>query len=181
MSQRPTHILWLDLETTGSTKGAEIIEVAVALTPATPDLPVLASYSTPVRASRKALDEMPRKVVEMHTSNGLLELVDDAPPLWMAESAILGLVGDVLPKGKLPIGGSGVGHFDREMVRQTMPRLDKRLTYYTIDVGPTRRMLDLVGVRLPQEPKTHRAADCIREHLAEARRYFALLQAASAA
>ena len=182
MSQRPTHILWLDLETTGSAKDAEVIEVAVSLTRADPALDVLASFGTPVRPSAGALDAMPKKIVEMHTDNGLLADVSRrGVPLWVAESGILALLDQHGIKTRLPIGGSGVGHFDREMVRQTMPRLDKRLTYYTIDVGPTRRMLDLVGVKLPHEPKTHRASDCVREHLAEARRYFSILQAATAA
>lgn len=187
MSQPATHVLFLDLETTGSDREtSDIIEVGVALTLATPELPIIAAYSTPVRLrSHSTVDDamvdMTPQVVDMHTKNGLLDelRLGKGLPLWAADLAVKSIVQKYVPPNrKVPLGGSGVGHFDRGFVNRDFPTLAKRLTYWPLDIGVFRRMAMLAGVKLPKahdRAKTHRALDCVEDAITEARFYFDLL------
>lgn len=181
MSTPPTHILWLDLETTGTDRqSAEVIEVAVALTQATPELRVIEAFSTPL-IPHQALwqDGLNEEVRRMHTRNGLIADIEAGKAMkpWSAELRIRDILKRHVPDTrKVPLGGSGVGHFDRDFVNREFPLIAKRLTYWPIDVGVVRRMCQMAGVDLPKAPdKTHRSMDCVHDALVEARHYLRLL------
>lgn len=180
MSTPPTHILFLDLETTSSDKDLDILEVAVALVEAKPGLPIVERWSSPIVPRSEPMSPIRSRTVQtMHTKNGLLAEIEagNAVQLNVADEAIRAIVDRHVPgKAKLPLGGSGVGHFDRQYVDRDLPRVAKRLTYYPIDVGTTRRMIRMVGGELPAPPeKRHRAAECVDHALDEARLYLRLL------
>lgn len=173
-------ILWCDLETTGTDEEVDdILEAAFVLTG--PDLATIAEYQ---RVYRTSLDEsqVSQVVLDMHRANGLwveahhpsTRLADSGD----AEDAILGWLGLWLPKGDvIALGGSGVAHFDRRFIATNWPRLTKRLTYWSYDVGSVRRLARLAGVQPDAAPdKAHRAMDDIRMHLDEARWYRDMLR-----
>jgi oligoribonuclease (3'-5' exoribonuclease) len=176
-------MLWLDLETTGNSPDADIIEVGVVLTDQTPELHELEGgvrslLVEPTEYWRLfALDEV---VARMHSGSGLTRELHTAVgvlALAEVETALLGLL---QPYGTehIPLAGSGVSHFDRQYIRRDFPRFDKRLTYWAYDVGVVRRTLRLAGIELPsgdQTTKTHRALDDARQHAQEMRDYLALL------
>jgi oligoribonuclease (3'-5' exoribonuclease) len=172
-----THLLWLDLETTGTDEKQDgIIEAAVILT--TTDLVEMdfdeyIVTPTPEQMQRLRDNEF---VFNMHSQNGLLGMVQNGAgaDAEFTDDQIVRLleVYEVKPHSVL-IAGSGVAHFDRRFVKEHLPRLDRHLAYPAIDVGVLRRCAEMWGFDLTgypeQETKAHRAMADIRLHLAEAR------------
>lgn len=191
-------VLWLDLETTGSASTESIIEVGIIATDATPDLNELGTFQSlvePVGSDWEKLrgfvtgdDRL--TVKRMHERSGLTrELLaakqaGDLPSAEEVEGAILHFVRTHAGSSTehIPLGGSGVGHFDRQFIRRDWPKFDKRLTYWVYDVGVVRRMIRLSGAAVGTEAKRladvmngsgkpHRALDDTRLHVEEARVY----------
>lgn len=178
----PDHpLLWLDLETTGvdETKDS-IIEVGVVVTTSSLsiDLGEWVSYAKP---TDEALGRMMRTpaVLEMHEANGLYDelMLKDLPTIGRVDHELCTWL-DSIHSGQFVLAGSGVGHFDRRFIKAQMPKLDRRLRHWCIDVGVLRRAYglwsgdvdtDIYGTTV--DPKTHRALDDAYIHLAEARRW----------
>lgn len=147
--------LWLDLETTGLNPGRDhLLEAAVAVTTADADLKVLVEaawlHRPPHLGDLLADGDLDQVVVNMHRESGLWDALLDPNREHLdilrigAEIAIL--LGSVRRKGEeVALAGSGVGHFDRQWVQRLWPALGSSLTYWTMDVGPGRRMAETVG------------------------------------
>jgi oligoribonuclease len=184
------HLVWLDLETTGSSedKGDEIIEIGCILT--NTHLDEISRFTSVVQPTALGLGRlMENKVVwDMHEQNGLLNDVLYAvqtnrpdTSLNHVTNRILGwLAGAGAQRGHTVMAGSGVGHFDSRFVRKYMPQLQPGfLKYWVIDIGVIRRAHEMwVGTAVSNENdnKTHRALDDARCHLNEARAYRDLWQ-----
>lgn len=175
-------ILWIDLEATGSSDNAKILEFGAVLTDQTkhlnqigeglslvinPGVPVPDSYESPV-------------VVEMHKKSGLTEDLQAGKGIELidAERAIIKWINDTVGYSSehIPWAGSGVGHYDSKYIRRDMKHLSKKITYWVYDVGVLRRSLRLIGIELPAdttEVKTHRGLDDILLHVEEMRQYLA--------
>lgn len=174
-------ILWIDLETTGSSDDAEIIEFGAILTDASKELNPLSELTATVYSNKPYEAEV---VIQMHEKSGLTEALK-SPDFWdvpSLEKAVLRWINDTVGFSKEHIawGGSGVGHFDNKYIRKYMPNLSKRLSYWVYDVGVMRRMFRLAGMTYvspngDSDTKTHRAVEDIRLHVAEAREYLQLL------
>ena len=177
MSKTDKLTVWLDLECTGSNPpiNQSIIEVGVILTDG--DLNELRATSIVVNPIQAHYAAMADKVRAMHTKNGLLADIDSGcgVELWEAQRELL----DWLPdqKGHIPIGGSGVAHYDRRFLDHWMPKFSRRLSYWHYDVGTVRRLIrrrckrvDLLPEWNPLD-KNHRALDDARLHLNEWRYY----------
>lgn len=186
-------ILFLDLETTGTDEYKDaIIEVGMVMLDATkPGYPEIGTFSRVIIPGDSAyLRMIDKKVVrEMHEANGLLDEIQYyrsqyesdrwGSELWLhtltaTESDILKWI-DAFTKGDtqhIPLGGSGVLHFDRKFIRRYLPKFDERLTYWAYDVGVLRRAWDIAGMpSYSIESKTHRALDDARVHADEWRFY----------
>lgn len=184
MSRPPIrdHILWMDLETTGSDEANDcIIEVGAIVT--TYDLQERSCFTEIVKPFPLGLGRLLQNDVvrEMHTTNGLLEDVlraSDAQRPHLTEQRLLSwLDGLGLSHGGLVLGGSGVGHFDRRFIRKFWPTLNGRLRYWVVDVGVLRRTYEMWVGPDPfrhNAGKTHRAIDDIRCHVEEARSFASL-------
>lgn len=176
-----THLLWLDLETTGTNEMRDaILEVAVILTDM--DLQVMTEYTSVVQPHNPywSLD-MNDFVKEMHRANGLIDAIkaDEGQSLGTVETDItMELTAHEVESHAVMLAGSGVGHFDLRFVKAQMPHLAKVLAYPVIDIGVMRRFLRDICL-LPEvipddgdaDTKTHRALDDIRQHLSEAQHY----------
>ncbi len=180
----PLRYLWLDFETTGvNPRRDEIWEVSVIATDA--ELRELAALTTLLQPSKKAVRKVRSTpaLLEMHTRSGLLDEITSIEPLPTVadvEVYLLHLLEKhTVPGTEVTLAGSGVSHFDREVITHQMPRLAAKLTYYSLDVGPARRLyLEATGhdVVHPLPAKRHRAEDDIRDDLRYARAYRALYQ-----
>ena len=175
---QPDHLLWLDLETTGSDESKDcIIEVGAILT--TEDLEPLAELDWVISPTDEALGRLLRNDVvrAMHEANGLLKFVLDGvgmKPHDAAKDLLRWLEDNGAKQGRVALAGSGVAHFDRRFLDRYMPQVTNYLRYWVIDVGVIRRAHGMwVGseVSTANDAKTHRALDDARCHLAEARAF----------
>lgn len=190
MSNRPdvTHLLWLDLETTGVDEHKdEIIEIGMILTDR--DLNEIDQVEKVIRPTAAGLQRLlaNQYVRDMHAANGLLDECqgrDAYPDIRMVDEAIYQwLEGFGLRPGTVAISGSGVGHFDMRFLAVHMPILSAHVTHWPIDVGSLRRAFrfatgdDLApGIN---DAKPHRSLDDVRLHLTEAREFWHLFQSAA--
>jgi len=195
MSKKPyaDHLVWLDLETTGTDEHADhILEVGITVTqPVFPfdERDRFESIVIPVMPRAGDLswvDNLDPVVLDMHTKNGLLQEVREAQMetngflyCITVEARILDFLA---PYGKrLLLAGSGVGHFDRRFIRRQMPTLDDRLLFPCLDVGIIRRTMALLGRDdlmshdgEANDLKPHRALADALIHLDEYRHYCGL-------
>ncbi len=174
-----THILFLDLETTGNqVEHDEIIEVGLVMLDAN-TLEEVGSFTAVARPSDKALMRMVNnKVVrEMHKVNGLFDDViefDDSTydgQIGAIDIRVAEWINTFVPgTDHIPYGGSGVSHFDRKFIDKYMTRLSRRITFWAYDVGAVRRTAAKVGYPwLNQDAKNHRALVDARFHAEEFR------------
>lgn len=172
-------ILWVDLETTGTDeKTGKILEIGAIVTDDSHELNELAELSVvePLKCPWQHLDT--QVVFDMHMANGLI--ADCVAAYKDFNERVLGgvqitfhqFINEHFPKGKIPLAGSGVGHFDRRWIVEQLG-FGSRLTYWSYDIGCVRRFLQLANVELPgytaPENKAHRGLDDVKDHLAEAR------------
>lgn len=169
-------ILWCDLETTGTNENHDdIIEAGFVITDARLNEidHYQAVYYTPI-----LLSDLKPAVQDMHVLNGLwAEVLDAKVNAPTGEQQILDWLRQHVPAGDvIPLGGSGVSHFDRRFIDINWPRLSKRLTYWSYDIGSVRRVARLAGVEPPmdQGQKPHRALADVYLHIKETRWYLDL-------
>jgi oligoribonuclease len=172
--ERPTWLVWLDLETTGSHEDTDpILEIGLIVTDES--LKIAMSLSRVIAGDPEELRERAEPVVrEMHDKNGLWKELDGerAIPLHVVEPDLISEFQNMGEKHDFVLCGSGVSHFDRRFLKSWMPRFERWFRYYSIDVGVLRRSLELIGrtdALLPKQDKAHRALDDARYHLEEMR------------
>lgn len=179
-------VLWIDLETTGTDENRDaVLEIGAVLTEG-PELKEVSSFEAVVRPSnpetmKVRMMQTPKAVVWlMHQDNQLWgEVVKRGEGIEEAESRMVEWMDSLKLSGRVPLGGSGVSHFDRRFIRAKMSLLDARLTYWAYDVGAVRRFLrDFAGVKVKElgGDKPHRALADIRLHVEEARQFRDLLK-----
>lgn len=181
---RDNAILWLDLETTGSSNDAKIIEFGGIITTATIDLTPIGEPFTTLVDPFPVTSFEDEVVNTMHTTSGLADDLIRAsklPSILEAEESIIQWINDTIGKSTnhIPYGGSGVGHFDTKYIRRDWKKLSKRLTYWTYDIGVVRRVLRLIDFSISPDlttVKSHRALDDVRLHIEEAREYLKILK-----
>lgn len=189
----PTRVLWLDLESTGSDPyGGDVpLELGAIVTDWTPELNVIARASMVIRPPGSPHDHallwarMVEPVKAMHTSSGLWTEATAGEDAWQlddADTAVAQWLAGHTDDGLVPVAGSGVGHLDLPFIKVWFPRLAQRITYWPLDIGNVRRLLELAGrpdlVDMPGDvdAKPHRALGDVELHVAEARRYLQLLR-----
>lgn len=185
-----THLLWIDLETTGSNvKDHAILEVAFILTDAIGDNEMVRAEQV---IGRQFMNNWTAEdwiawykpddvVLKMHKDNGLWD--DVTRSQISIQHADLALSNDLAKRGvkdkKVMIAGSGVGHFDRKFIDAYMPLTSSMLAYAAFDTGCIRRALVMSGFQFEADQhktKSHRAMDDIELHLYEWRRYREILR-----
>jgi oligoribonuclease len=181
---RPTWLVWLDLETTGSDENKDcILELGFVITDEALTMKDYHGYviRQDAEAWRSVVDPVVR---EMHDANGLWD--DVAGPSALHEldagSEAMAVFQALGGKHDFLLCGSGVSHFDRRFLKEHMPRFERWFRYYSIDVGVLRRSLELIGrtdALLPKQDKAHRALDDARYHLEEMRHIKSVLGASS--
>ena len=168
--------LILDTETTGNEEDSDLIEVGLVMLDV-PSLSELGRFTIVIEPSPEQFTEMVNKKVvkEMHEANGLMrDLMNHrGVPPEVADAAICRWLDQYSEgRGHIPYGGSGVSHFDRKYITRQLPMLNKRITYWALDVGAARRIFALQGATTHSiDAKTHRALDDALVHAAELRFY----------
>ena len=161
------YILWFDLETTGNRDSDHIIEAGFVLTDH--QLNEVSSFNALIAPPKDlALNDINPTVLEMHAASGLWRALKENQPFanaQFAESAILRWLAQETGNQTqhIPAAGSGISHFDRKYLDRHMPFLNRRLTYWNLDLGVVRRMTSML-TRVAwsdefAESKPHRALE----------------------
>ncbi|NUR07589.1 MAG: oligoribonuclease [Nocardioidaceae bacterium] len=168
-------LVWIDCEMTGLDLGADaLIEVAALVTDF--ELNVLGDgVDVVVKPPSEALDQMDEFVRTMHTTSGLLEVLDGGLSLGEAEEQVLAYVKEHCPDGsRPPLAGNTVAT-DRSFLARDMPALESFLHYRIVDVSSikelSRRWYPRAYFAAPAKTGNHRALADIRESIEELRYY----------
>lgn len=185
MAPLPRFLLWLDLETTSlDPANTSVLEAFWELTDWNL-APVASGHGVRRCVGDGALPPMDDFVREMHAKSGLIDACLDgtvAPPVGGAAGTMARLARlldgiDV----DVPLAGSGVSHFDRLVLAEQYPDVASRLTYWSLDLGPIRRLAEGTGyadLALPAVDIAHRAEADVRRAQAEYRQWRAVFDIA---
>jgi oligoribonuclease len=185
-------ILFLDLECTGA--GGEglipnadehLLEIGLVMTDHTPYLNEVARKNIILPIWPEEVAALDPVVFEMHTKNSLLTdckalaeglTPEDRPGILREVDLMLaGWMKQFSKKTHIKLAGSGVLHFDRKFIKRDLRFFDSTLTHYALDIGSTRRQLEIAGIELPDARfgfKTHRAVEDAAMHAQEMRDFF---------
>jgi oligoribonuclease len=165
-------LVWVDCEMTGLDLVHDaLIEVACVVTDA--DLNELdEGIDLIIKPPPEALAQMPDLV---HTTSGLLAVLDDGVTLAQAQEQVLGYVRTRVPEArKAPLCGNSIAT-DRGFIARDLPALDSYLHYRMVDVSSikelAKRWYPRVYFASPAKVGGHRALADIRESIAELRYY----------
>jgi oligoribonuclease len=178
MSDAPTALLWIDLETTGFDPIRDkVIEWAAIITDLAGD--PIADADGRVRVPPRLRHGMP--AADFHKSTGLWERIvwaDDDRDAELsaaaADRAIASLIAAATGADVL-LAGSSV-HFDRGFINHHMPRVRRMLHHRQVDVSSLVVLLSSLGVPSPgPRRERHRAVEDIEDSLGTYRAIRALL------
>lgn len=178
----PMYFAWIDLEATGQDKKLDpILEIGLVLTGVSYPYTEVASYEAIIMPDDPHwMDRLQPNVFRMHTLNGLLDDVwQRGRPSFDVENEIISLLMKYGRPHNFMTAGSAVSHYDRPMIENQMPRLNKWFQPPSLDVGSIRRGLKFSGRRdleaygqtFVGSDKPHRGPADIRDHLNEWRQY----------
>lgn len=185
-------VLFLDLECTGT--GGEglvpdadthLLEIGLVMTDHTPQLKEVDRKNIILPIWPEEVEALHPVVLEMHTKNSLLTdckalaegLTPDERPRILREVDVVlaGWMKQFSKKSHIKLAGSGVSHFDRKFIKRDLKFFNSTLTHYALDIGSTRRQLEIAGVTLPETKfffKSHRAVEDAALHAQEMRDFF---------
>ena len=183
MSTRKDRLVWLDLETSTSDETdprAALLELGLTVTDISGR--IISENNWVMRlteADRSSIGVWDEVVLKMHASNDLLfECLKSELNYAAFWTQVQGTMDSQKftddpdhprPKDEIwMMAGSGL-HYDRRYLKQMAPDwFLKRFTYYNIDVGVMRRMLQMHMSNVPiiEEKSLHRALDCNRDSIA---------------
>ncbi|GAB3210178.1 oligoribonuclease [Marinactinospora thermotolerans] len=168
-------LVWIDCEMTGlDLEHDALIEVACLITDG--DLNQLdEGIDVVIKPPQAALDQMGEFVTQMHTTSGLLDVLDKGVTLEEAEELVLGHIKRYIPEPKkAPLCGNSIAT-DRTFLARDMPRIDEHLHYRMVDVSSIKELLRRWYPRVyfasPEKHGGHRALADITESIQELRYY----------
>lgn len=189
-----THLLWVDLETTGADVNVdEIIEMYAFITPYEYEdwnLDYYIHFDGVFKPSEAAAFRMAGNPVvrEMHLKTGLFDECLNSQ--WDQERiyhSFLSYIDKFVKeqpepeKIKLQIAGSGVAAFDTPIIKRYCDtEFEVFFVHSSLDVGHFRRFLKIAGKEslapTAQESKVHRAEEDILDHFKEAQNIVELVK-----
>jgi oligoribonuclease len=166
MTDKPTKLIWLDIETTGLDPRHDLIlEIAAFETDF--DEPFAAHKIYEAVLPFHGEVELTPLVQDMHTKNGLLEVCrTQSTALHAVEDDLMKL----LPDGfEYVMAGSSV-HFDHSFIHAHMPAVSARFSHRHYDVSAVKLFAQSLG--MPKFPKAeaHRAAADVLESIEHAKK-----------
>ncbi|MDO5495325.1 MAG: oligoribonuclease [bacterium] len=179
MASKSDAIVWVDCEMTGLDPEKDaIVEVAVIVTDSELT-PLDDGIDLIVKPPAEALEQMNPVVRTMHTTSGLLDVLDDGLTLEETSKKVMKYVRKHVPRaGRAPLAGNSVGT-DKMFLDRYLPELTGHLHYRIIDVSSikelARRWYPRAYFASPEKTGGHRALADILESIDELRYYRAAL------
>lgn len=174
MNDKPTHLIWIDLEMTGlDTMQDAIIEIATLITDASLNIvaqgPNLAIYQ-----SDDVLAKMDEWNQKQHTQSGLISRVKASTISYeQAQNQTLDFIKQYVDPKTSPMCGNTVCQ-DRRFLHRLMPSLEAYFHYRHLDVSTVKELAKLWAPQVYQNLKkqgAHLALDDIKESIEELRYY----------
>ena len=168
-------LVWIDCEMTGLDLAHDaLIEIACLVTDGELNL-LDEGIDEIIKPPPEAVDQMPEVVREMHTTSGLLDVLESGISLAEAQERVLDYVRrHVKEPRKVPLCGNSIAT-DRVFLARDMPELDEFLHYRMVDVSSikelARRWYPRAYFASPPKNGGHRALADIRESVRELRYY----------
>jgi oligoribonuclease len=168
-------LVWIDCEMTGLDLAHDaLIEIACVVTDGELNL-LDEGIDEIIKPPPDAVDQMPEVVREMHTTSGLLDVLESGISLAEAQERVLDYVRrHVKEPRKVPLCGNSIAT-DRVFLARDMPELDEFLHYRMVDVSSikelARRWYPRAYFASPPKNGGHRALADIRESVRELRYY----------
>ena len=164
--QRPTKLLWVDLEMTGLDVNKDvIIEVAIEVTDF--NFKTLASYEAIIHQSDEVLEQANEWAKNQHAISGLTERVrNQGRPEQEVIHEVVGFIRAQFGPEPAILAGNSI-HNDRQFIKRWWPEVEELLHY---------RMLDVTALKIYMKGKyniefekqeVHRAFDDIQASIAE--------------
>jgi oligoribonuclease len=168
-------LVWIDCEMTGlDLEHDALIEIACLVTDG--DLNLLdEGIDEIIKPPSESLDQMADIVRGMHTTSGLLDVLESGISLAEAQERVLDYVrGHIKEPRKVPLCGNSIAT-DRVFLARDMPELDAFLHYRMVDVSSikelARRWYPRAYFASPAKTGGHRALADINESVRELRYY----------
>lgn len=151
-----------------------LVEIAVLATDENLN-PIGEGVEVVIKPPAAALAQMGDFVREMHTTSGLLPLLETGKTLVEAESLILEyLTLSGVPAGKAPLAGNSLW-LDRNFIARDLPRVNQYLHYRNVDVSSVKeiakRWHPKAYFAAPEKCGNHRALGDVRDSIAELAHY----------
>ena len=174
MPKSPSHLVWIDLETTGiDDRTCALLEIATIVTDK--DLNIVEEGpELVIHQPERVLTTMDPWCIDQHGGSGLTEASRKSTvSLAEAEDRTLAFVRKHCLKGKAPMCGNSIG-FDRRFIIHHMPKLNGYLDFRNVDVSSIKELSYRWypgTVEKVVKKSTHRSLDDIRESIEELRFY----------
>jgi oligoribonuclease len=171
-------LAWVDLETTGlEVPVDEVCEIAFVVTDE--KLIEVDSWESTIVISADGWDRLvdDEVVFQMHRASGLLSAMQESFRTIRDVDSIVSqrfrAATERFGVDELTLAGSGVAHFDSQLIRRHLPGIDRMLHWRPLDIGVLREWGKLCGMEPAptSRDKPHRALADIRLCLDEARWY----------
>ncbi len=174
MAKSPSHLVWIDLETTGiDDRTCSILEIATIITDKDLEL-VEEGPALIIHQPDDILKAMDPWCVDQHGGSGLTRACRESKiSLADAEEQTLTFVRKHCLRGQAPMCGNSVG-FDRRFIMHHMPKLNGYLDFRNVDVSSIKELVYRWYPGLVEKitkKSTHRSLDDIRESIEELRFY----------
>jgi len=176
--QKPTKLLWVDLEMTGLDPVHDLIlEVAAEVTDF--NFKTLASYEAVVKQRHDVVVERMRQNTwwQAYPENRdeFLHKIPHGKPLREVERELMAIVEREFGSEQAVLAGNSI-HNDRNFIRRWWPSLDLKLHYRMLDVSSLKvYMQGRYGVEF-EKREVHRAFDDIQASIAEWQYYMEWLR-----
>lgn len=172
-NQKPTKLLWIDLEMTGLDSAKDVIlEVAAEITDF--DFHTIASYESRVKQKKELVLERMQKNIWWadfpENRDDFLEKLDSSKPSDVVESELIALVEQQFGSEPAVLAGNSI-HNDRLFIKSAWPALDLKLHYRMLDVSAWKVFMQGRFNVEYDKINVHRAFDDIQASIAELQYY----------
>ncbi|HUD06145.1 MAG TPA: oligoribonuclease [Candidatus Saccharimonadales bacterium] len=179
ITERPTKLLWVDLEMTGLDPVRDVIlEVAAEVTDF--DFKTIASYEAHVRHDRDLVVKRMQESADWwktvpENRDDFLKRLDGSKPSKLVEEELIALVDKNFGAEPAIIAGNSI-HNDRNFIKHWWPAFDLKLHYRMLDVSSLKILMQGKYHTEFEKNNAHRAFDDIQASIAELQYYLEWLK-----